>query len=141
MDPTRRPRVICVDDEPHVASGLALHLRRRYEVEIATNGQAGLELLARKPEAAVVISDMRMPGMSGAEFLARASAEHPKTTRILLTGLRRARGRDSGHQRGHIFRFLVKPCPPPELLRTMEAGRAPSAADGRAGAAAANPAR
>src|SRR4051812_13180616 len=86
MDPLKRPRVVCVDDEPHVVGGLALHLRRRYDVELATSGQAALELLGRGPEAAVVISDMRMPGMNGAEFLARASAAHPNTTRILLTG-------------------------------------------------------
>jgi response regulator RpfG family c-di-GMP phosphodiesterase len=121
MEPTKRPRVICVDDEPHVASGLALHLRRRYEVELAASGQAGLELLARKPEAAVVISDMRMPGMNGAEFLSRASEAHPNTTRILLTGHAELDAAVRAINEGHIFRFLVKPCPPPELLRTVDA--------------------
>src|SRR4051812_28893332 len=121
METPKRPRVICVDDEPHVSSGLALHLRRKYEVELATSGQAGLELLARKPEAAVVISDMRMPGMNGAEFLSRASQAHPNTTRILLTGYAELDAAVRAINEGHIFRFLVKPCPPPELLRTVEA--------------------
>jgi response regulator RpfG family c-di-GMP phosphodiesterase len=121
METAKRPRVICVDDEPHVSSGLALHLRRKYEVELATSGQAGLELLARKPEAAVVISDMRMPGMNGAEFLSRASQAHPNTTRILLTGYAELDAAVRAINEGHIFRFLVKPCPPPELLRTVEA--------------------
>lgn len=116
-----RPRVICVDDEPHVGGGLALHLRRRYDVELATSGQAGLELLDRGPPAAVVISDMRMPGMNGAEFLAKASASHPNTTRILLTGYAEIEAAIRAINEGKVFRFLVKPCPPPELLRTVEA--------------------
>lgn len=116
-----RPRVVCVDDEPHVVGGLALHLRRRYDVELATSAQAGLELLDRTPPAAVVISDMRMPGMNGAEFLARASAAHPETTRVLLTGYAELDAATRAINEGRVFRFLVKPCPPPELLRTVEA--------------------
>jgi response regulator RpfG family c-di-GMP phosphodiesterase len=121
METKVRPRVVCVDDEPHVAGGLALHLRRRYDVEIATSGQAGLELLDRLPEAAVVISDMRMPHMNGAEFLAKALAAHPNTTRILLTGHSEVDAAIAAVNQGQVFRFLVKPCPPPELLRTVDA--------------------
>jgi len=121
MEATNRARVICVDDEPHVVSGLALHLRRRYDVEVATSGQVGLELLARPPEAAVVISDMRMPGMNGAEFLAKVHAQSPNTTRILLTGYAELDAAIRAINEGNVFRFLVKPCPPPELLRTVDA--------------------
>jgi response regulator RpfG family c-di-GMP phosphodiesterase len=121
VEPKARPRVICVDDDPQVLSGLSLHLRRKYEVETATSGAAALELLARKPEAAVVISDMRMPGMNGAELLAKASASYPHTTRILLTGYAELDAALAAVNHGHVFRFLVKPCPPPELLSTVEA--------------------
>jgi CheY-like chemotaxis protein len=110
-----------VDDEPHVVSGLALHLRRRYDVEVATSGQVGLELLAKPPEAAVVISDMRMPGMNGAEFLAKVHVQSPNTTRILLTGYAELDAAIRAINEGNVFRFLVKPCPPPELLRTVDA--------------------
>jgi response regulator RpfG family c-di-GMP phosphodiesterase len=110
-----------VDDEPQVLSGLSLHLRRRYEVETATSGQAALELLARQPPAAVVISDMRMPGMNGAEFLAKASSSFPHTTRILLTGHAEVDAAIAAVNKGAVFRFLVKPCPPPELLSAVEA--------------------
>jgi len=116
-----RCRVVCVDDEPQVLSGLSLHLRRRYEVETATSGAAALELLARQPPAAVVISDMRMPGMNGAELLAKASSSHPHTTRILLTGHAEVDAAIAAVNRGSVFRFLVKPCPPPELLGAVEA--------------------
>ena len=116
-----RPRVVCVDDEPQVLSGLSLHLRRRYDVETATSGAAALELLARQPPAAVVISDMRMPGMNGAELLAKASTSYPHTTRILLTGHAEADSAIAAVNKGAVFRFLVKPCPPPELLGAVEA--------------------
>jgi CheY-like chemotaxis protein len=116
-----RSRIVCVDDEPQVLSGLSLHLRRRYEVETATSGAAALELLSRQPPAAVVISDMRMPGMNGAELLAKASSAHPSTTRILLTGHAELDSAIAAVNKGSVFRFLVKPCPPPELLGAVEA--------------------
>lgn len=116
-----RTRVVCVDDEPQVLSGLSLHLRRRYEVETATSGAAALELLARQPQAAVVISDMRMPGMNGADFLAKARDAHPHTTRILLTGHAEVDAAIAAVNKGSVFRFLVKPCPPPELLSAVDA--------------------
>jgi len=122
MEAKTRCRVVCVDDEPQVLSGLSLHLRRRYEVESATSGAAALELLARQPQAAVLISDMRMPGMSGAELLAKASLTYPHTTRILLTGHAEVDSAIAAVNQGHVFRFLVKPCPPPELLAAVEAG-------------------
>jgi len=122
MEAKTRYRVVCVDDEPHVLSGLSLHLRRRYEVETATSGAAALELLARQPQAAVLISDMRMPGMSGAELLAKASLTYPHTTRVLLTGYAEVDSAIAAVNQGHVFRFLVKPCPPPELVAAVEAG-------------------
>jgi response regulator RpfG family c-di-GMP phosphodiesterase len=122
MDPRTRSRVVCVDDDPQVLSGLSLHLRRRYDVEMATSGPAALELLARQPPAAVLISDMRMPGMNGAELLAKASLSYPHTTRILLTGHAEVDAAIAAVNKGSVFRFLVKPCPPPELLAAIEAG-------------------
>jgi CheY-like chemotaxis protein len=121
METRARCRVVCVDDEPQVLSGLSLHLRRRYEVETATSGAAALELLARQPQAAVVISDMRMPGMNGAELLEKASAQHPHTTRILLTGHAEVDAAIAAVNKGSVFRFLVKPCPPPELVAAVDA--------------------
>jgi response regulator RpfG family c-di-GMP phosphodiesterase len=70
---------------------------------------------------AVIVSDMRMPGMDGAALLAKVRELHPDTVRVLLTG---EPGRDavvSAVNRGQIFRFLTKPCPPEELLACIEA--------------------
>lgn len=117
----RKPRVVCVDDDPQVLSGLSLHLRRRYDVEMATSSASALELLARQPPAAVLITDMRMPGTNGAELLSKAAEAFPHTTRVLLTGHTEIDAAISAVNNGRVFRFLVKPCPPPALLATVDA--------------------
>lgn len=111
-----RQKILCVDDEPRVLDGLSLQLGRHYQVHTAPNGQAGLKLLASKGPFAVVLSDMRMPGMEGAEFLARVRIEAPDTVRMLLTGYADVESAIAAVNEGQIFRFLAKPCPP-ELLR------------------------
>lgn len=115
------PRVLCVDDEPRVVQGLGVHLRRAYEVLTAHGGEEALERLKSAGAVAAVVSDMRMPGMDGAALLAKVRELYPDTTRILLTG---EPGRDavvSAVNKGQIFRFLTKPCPPNELLACIEA--------------------
>lgn len=118
---SERPTILCVDDEPQILQGTALHLRRRYEVLQATGGAAALEILD-KVTPAVVISDMRMPGMDGAALLAQVHARTPRTSRILLTGYADMSAAASAVNDGQIFRFLVKPCPPPALMAAVEAG-------------------
>ena len=117
-----RALVLCVDDEPNVLEGLALHLRRHYEVLTAPGGQAGLDLIAKQGTPAVIISDMRMPGMMGNTFLAKAREAAPDATRILLTGQADLDSAISAVNDGQVFRFLTKPCPPPALLAAVEAG-------------------
>jgi DNA-binding NtrC family response regulator len=81
------PRVLCVDDEPHVLEGLRDSLRRSFDVSVADSSSAGLALLEKDPDSyAVVVSDMRMPGMSGAAFLSQAKRVAPNAVRVLLTG-------------------------------------------------------
>jgi response regulator RpfG family c-di-GMP phosphodiesterase len=121
MDTKSKPRVLCVDDEPNVLEGLGLHLRRKYELLTAPNGQVALELLEREKSIAVIMSDMRMPGMNGAEFLARARQASPDSVRMLLTGQSELQATIAAVNEGQIFRFLTKPCPPPQLLAAFEA--------------------
>lgn len=121
MGSTDKPRVLCVDDEPNILEGLALHLRRRFEVLTATSGQTGLELLEKKGGAAVVVSDMRMPGMDGAAFLGNVRRAQPDTVRILLTGQADLASAIKAVNDGQLFRFLTKPCPPAMLLDTLDA--------------------
>ena len=116
------PRVLCVDDESRVVEGLVLHLRREYQVVTALSGDEALKTLKQIGGAAVVISDMRMPGMDGATLLQHVMQFFPDATRILLTG---EPGRDaavSAVNKANIFRFLTKPCPPEMLKAAVEAG-------------------
>jgi response regulator RpfG family c-di-GMP phosphodiesterase len=122
MKEQERPRVLCVDDEARVVEGLVLHLRKDYEVHTASSGDEGLKALKKSGGAAVVISDMRMPGMDGAVFLHHVLTFYPDATRILLTG---EPGRDaaiSAVNNARIFRFLTKPCPPDQLKAAVEEG-------------------
>ncbi len=107
--------VLCVDDEPHVLSGLALHLGRTYRVVTATSGEEGVAALTERGPFAVVLSDMRMPGMDGAQFLAHARELMPDATRMLLTGQADVDSAVAAINDGRIFRFLTKPCPPEDL--------------------------
>lgn len=116
-----RPQLLCVDDEPNVLEGLSMHLRRGHEVLTATSGRDGLEILRDKPGIAVIISDMRMPQMDGATFLARARQLAPSSVRLLLTGQTELDAAISAINEGQVFRFLTKPCPPPSLLSAVEA--------------------
>src|ERR1700716_514500 len=116
------PHVLCVDDEPRVVDGLALHLRNDYQVLSANGAQSALQALKDHGAPAVIVSDMRMPGMDGATLLKHVKHLYPETTRILLTG---DPGRDvaiAAVNEGQIFRYLTKPCPPDQLRAAIEAG-------------------
>ncbi|MEI6670107.1 MAG: HD domain-containing phosphohydrolase [Acidobacteriota bacterium] len=113
--------VLCVDDEPNVILGLALHLRRRYEVTAAHSGEEGLAAIREGKTFAVVLSDMRMPGMDGGTFLAYAKTLAPDSVRMLLTGHADVPSAIAAINDGQIFRFLTKPCPPVRLLAAFEA--------------------
>src|ERR1700688_1117711 len=115
------PLILCVDDEPAVLEGLKLTLRKFFDVETATSCEEGLAVLKQKGGAAVVISDMRMPGMDGAAFLTKVRILWPDSTRLALTG---APGRDdavAAINEGQIFRFMTKPCTPDKLIVAVEA--------------------
>lgn len=117
---SERARVLCVDDEPRVLEGLRLTLRRApYVLSTAGGGAEGLELLRSEGPFAAVVSDMRMPGMNGAEFLARVRVEFPDTTRVLLTGQADLASAIAAVNEGQIFRFLTKPCPRDQLEATL----------------------
>lgn len=121
MENVHRLRVLCVDDEPNVLEGLKLHLRRGYQVALATSGAAGLEILREQPDMAIVLSDMRMPHMDGATFLTQVRLLAPAAVRMLLTGFTEIETAILAINEGQIFRFLTKPCPPQALLAAFAA--------------------
>ncbi len=109
--------MLCVDDEPHILESLRDVLRRQFDVRIASSGAEGLVVLADEPTAyAIVVSDMRMPVMSGSTFLRQVRGVAPDATRILLTGHADLDAAVSAVNEGQLFRFLTKPCSRDELL-------------------------
>jgi response regulator RpfG family c-di-GMP phosphodiesterase len=122
MEGKPKPRILCVDDEPRVVEGLALVLRREYDVQTATTAEEALKKLRDVPDLAVVISDMRMPKLDGAAFLRQAVLRRPEVTRVLLTGQADRDEAIRAVNQGQIFRFLTKPCPGDELKAAIEAG-------------------
>jgi len=119
---TGKPRILCVDDEPLVLEALARQLRPHFAVATAPGGEAGLETIGAQAPFAVVMSDMRMPGMNGAEFLQHVRARIPDTTRVLLTGHSDLDVAIAAVNHGNIFRFLTKPCAPDVLIQALWAG-------------------
>jgi response regulator RpfG family c-di-GMP phosphodiesterase len=120
--PEGKPRVLCVDDEEHVREGLRDLLRRSFQVRTAESGVDGLELLRAEPDAyAVVVSDMRMPVMSGGAFLNEARRVAPNAVRLVLTGQTELGSAVAAVNDGQVFRFLTKPCARDDLLRACAA--------------------
>jgi response regulator RpfG family c-di-GMP phosphodiesterase len=113
--------VLCADDEQGVLDGLARTLRSRYRVTTALGGQDALEALRSAEEPfAVVVSDLRMPGMNGVEMLRRARAGYPDTVRVLLTGYADLDAATAAINEGHVFRLLFKPIGPEDLTSALD---------------------
>ena len=117
-----KEKILFVDDEPNVLEAYQRSLRKEFEIETATGGADGLIALASQGPYAVIITDMRMPGMDGVEFLARAKEKSPDSIRIMLTGNADQQTAIDAINEGAIFRFLTKPCPPTVLAHAIRAG-------------------
>lgn len=114
--------VLCVDDEPNILSALRRLLRPSgYRVLVAESGAEGLELMASE-QVDLVISDMRMPNMDGAAFLAAVKAGWPDVVRILLTGYADMASTIDAINRGEIFRYVTKPWVDSDMLLTLRQG-------------------
>jgi len=113
-----KERVLIVDDEKHVAAALTRVLDEDFEVVTVPGAAEGLAVL-RDMGAAVVLSDYRMPGMNGVEFLRRVRAEAPESIRILITGQTEHHIAVDAINTGHVYRFLIKPWDNEDLLITL----------------------
>jgi thioredoxin reductase (NADPH) len=139
MPSERRPAILAVDDEPAVLGAVARDLRRgfgeRYRILRAGSGAEGLELLtelrARGDQAAMLIADQRMPGMSGTDYLSQARSLAPDAKRVLLTAYADTEAAIAAINDVALDYYLLKPWDPPEeelypvvedLLTTWEAG-------------------
>jgi CheY-like chemotaxis protein len=115
-------RVLFVDDEPNVLDAIQRTLRKQVDVLTATSGVEGLRLLGEAGPFALVVSDMRMPSMNGAQFLAKVREQEPDTVRMILSGQADLQATIAAVNEGHIYRFLSKPCPPDQLLAAVADG-------------------
>ena len=114
--------VLCVDDEPNILAALKRSLRGDgYRVLTAGSGREALDILLSAP-VDLVVSDMRMPGMDGAELLEEVHARWPGSIRLLLTGHADTSAAVSAINRGRIFRYLTKPWIDAELRATVRQG-------------------
>ncbi len=108
-------RMLCVDDEPNVLKALKRVFRgSNYQVSLAESGFKGLEILAQGG-IDIIISDMRMPQMDGAEFLAKAARQWPEVMRILLTGYADIESTIAAVNQGKIYSYCSKPWEDEEL--------------------------
>ncbi|HTD06261.1 EAL domain-containing protein [Undibacterium sp.] len=117
----RPPRtLLLVDDEPNILASLKRLLRREgYQILLANSGQEGLEIL-EKNRVDVIISDQRMPNMTGVEFLRTAKISHPDTVRIVLSGYTELQSITDAINEGAIYKFLTKPWEDDQLRSNIQ---------------------
>jgi serine phosphatase RsbU (regulator of sigma subunit) len=111
-----------VDDDTHLLAALRRQLRRKVDLQTAESGPDGLAAITREGPFSVIVTDYRMPGMDGIEFLSRARKLAPDTVRMLLTGSADLHAAIQAVNQGNIFRFLTKPCSPEDLLEALQSG-------------------
>lgn len=103
-------KVLFVDDEPSILRAIMrLFDEEEFEVVTAPSGPEGLQLLEREQEIALVISDYRMPGMNGVQFLSEVCRRWPRTLRLVLSGYADTGAVIEAINQGQIYKFIAKP--------------------------------
>jgi len=115
-------KVLFVDDELLVLQGYQRSLRKVFDIEIAEGAEAGLSMLAKHGPFPLIVSDFRMAGMNGTQFLAMVKDLAPDSVRIMLSGQADMTAVVAAVNEGAIFRFLNKPCPPETLIKAISDG-------------------
>jgi len=115
-------RILFVDDDQSVLDSLRRGLHGCFDVVTARGPEEGLRVFAEEGPFAIVVSDLRMPGMDGVHFLQKIKEINPLNVGIMLTGHGDLTAAMAAVNEGRIFRFLTKPCPITCLSRALEAG-------------------
>jgi len=117
-----KSKLLLVDDEPNLTSALVRSLdRTQFQIFTADSAQQGLMILAGN-DIDVVVSDERMPGMTGSQFLSEVRKQWPNTIRMILSGQADLEAAVRAINEGEVYRFLLKPCHPKELEMTILQG-------------------
>lgn len=104
-----KPKVLYVDDEPINLMLFEVNFKDKYDVITAIDGYKGLEVLAENTDALVIISDMKMPGMNGIEFITKAKAKYPDKKFYILTGFEITKEIKDALDSGLIIEYFSKP--------------------------------
>jgi response regulator RpfG family c-di-GMP phosphodiesterase len=115
-------KVLFVDDDSNILASFKRQLRKQFHVETALAAKQGLELVKKQGPYGVIVSDLRMPGMDGIQFLATVRELAPNSVRMMLTGNADLEKAIEAVNEGNIFRFLTKPCHSDMLAKAVAAG-------------------
>lgn len=111
--------ILCVDDEADNVDALERLFRRKYNVYKATSGKEALQIL-KQNQMTVIISDQRMPQMTGVELLAESLKTHPQAIRILLTGYTDIESIVKAINNGQVYRYVTKPWDSVDLTNAVD---------------------
>lgn len=120
MTSPERPRILVVDDEEAILETMSFTFMDDYEVVTSSDARRALEILAESEPFAVVITDQRMPGMTGVELLAEVLAKHPQTMRIMLTGFADSDATIQAINDGQVYAYINKPWETDELKQLVK---------------------
>jgi len=112
-------KILLVDDDYNILAAYKRHLFKKFEVVTAESGTDGLVLLKEQGPFSVVVSDFRMPEIDGIQFLSAVRKAAPDTVRVMLTGQADMKAAIDAINKGNLFRFLTKPCPIEDLIKTL----------------------
>lgn len=115
-------KVLIVDDDQNLLDSMRRGLCRRYDLSVANGPEEALKAIKERGPFAVVISDLRMPGMDGISFLEKVKELDPLTVRMMLTGHGDLDAAMAAVNEGSVFRFMTKPCAAETLIRALDAG-------------------
>lgn len=117
---TVKPTLLCLDDENDNLDALERIFKKKYNVLRANSAEKAFEILDNRPDIAVILTDQRMPVITGIEFLEKSILSHSDTSRVLLTGYTDIESVISAVNKAQIFRYLTKPCDPMDLMNTVD---------------------
>ena len=117
--PPSKSRILIVDDEEAILETMRFTFEDEYEVFTSPDARQALEILDENAPIAAVITDQRMPNMTGVEFLARVYTRHPSTTRMILTGFADMEAILKAINDGHVYAYITKPWEPDQLKQIV----------------------